>query len=313
MEYFNYGQGLPLENGGSLHEVNIAYCTYGSLNASATNVIWICHALTADADVARWWPGMVGKGCLFDTNQYFVVCANILGSCYGSSGPLSKNADGQEWYHQFPHVTIRDMVNAHMLLRKHLGIAQIHLLVGGSMGGYQALEWTLMEPAAINQLVLLATSATESAWGIAVHEAQRLAIEADCTWTQRRPDAGAKGLMAARATGMLTYRNYTIMVHKQSDANADKIDDYKAASYIRYQGNKLSERFNACSYWMLTKAMDSHHIGRNRHAAIKQVLQTIQQPTLVIGINSDILCPVEEQQLLATHIPNARLEVIDSE
>jgi homoserine O-acetyltransferase/O-succinyltransferase len=313
MEYFNYGQALPLEMGQALHNLTIAYCTYGKINDTASNVVWICHALTADADVAKWWPGMVGPGCLFDTNHYFVVCANILGSCYGSSGPLSPGANGEPLYHDFPFVTIRDMVNAHILLREHLGIAQIKLLVGGSMGGYQALEWSLMEPVVIQQLVLMATSAAESAWGIAIHEAQRLAIAADSTWQERHPLAGQKGLIAARATGMLTYRNYTIMVHKQADEDMAKTDGFKAASYIQYQGNKLAKRFNACSYWILTRAMDSHNIARNRYNNLQQALKMVQPATLVIGINSDILCPVEEQQVLADNIPQATLAVIDSE
>src|SRR6185369_13655701 len=148
----------------------------------------------------------------------------------------------------------RDMVKAHILLRKHLGISSIYLLMGGSMGGYQALEWSVMEKNIINRLFLLATSPTESAWGIAVHTTQRLAIEADATWQQDTPHAGEKGLKAARAIGILTYRNYGILVQKQTDPDTEKIDQYRAASYINYQGDKLVKRFNAYSYWLLTKA-----------------------------------------------------------
>ena len=184
--------------------------------------------------------------------------------------------------------------------------------MGGSMGGYQAMEWSILENDRIEQLFLLATSATESAWGIAVHTAQRLAIEADQSWQSPSAEAGAKGLKAARAIGMLTYRNYSIMVAQQADPDAEKLDQFKAASYIQYQGGKLVQRFNAFSYWLLTKSMDSHHIGRGRGGNAALVLKDIVQKTLIIGINSDILCPVAEQQFLKLHIPNANLVVIDS-
>jgi homoserine O-acetyltransferase len=247
-------------------------------------------------------------------------------------------------------ITIRDMVRAHMLLRKHLGIDRIHLLMGGSMGGYQALEWAVMEPEVVGQLFLIATSPAESAWGIAVHTAQRLAIEADPEWREARPDAGRNGLKAARAIGILTYRNYGIMVQKQTDADVEKIDGFRASSYIEYQGKKLVERFSAHCYRLLTKAMDSHNIARGRRGpgrgvsgdgevaagsgalsgegpvgrgasggvdlvgreAVEAVLRGIGQRTLVIGITSDILCPFEEQRHMAEYLPNAELIEIDS-
>jgi homoserine O-acetyltransferase len=184
--------------------------------------------------------------------------------------------------------------------------------MGGSMGGYQALEWALIEPKIIDKLFLLATSATESAWGIAIHAAQRLAIEADNTWNTPVNNAGAKGLIAARAIGILSYRNYSIMVKDQTDHDIEKMDDYKATSYINYQGNKLAGRFNANSYWQLTKSMDSHHIARGRNLKTENVLKKIIQKTLIIGISSDILCPIIEQQFLAKNIPNAEMIVIDS-
>ncbi|MEO7486574.1 MAG: homoserine O-acetyltransferase, partial [Ferruginibacter sp.] len=164
----------------------------------------------------------------------------------------------------------------------------------------------------INNLFLLATSPTESAWGIATHTAQRLAIEADCTWQNPSPAAGAKGLKAARAIGMLTYRNYGIMVQQQTDVDTEKLDHYKASAYIQYQGDKLVQRFNAYSYWLLTKSMDSHHIARGRGGNVHTVLQNMQQRTLIVGISSDILCPLTEQQFLAAHLPHATLIAIDS-
>jgi homoserine O-acetyltransferase len=309
-----YNQPFLLEQGATLPKLEISYHTYGNLNKERSNVIWICHALTANADVQDWWPGMVGSRLAFDTDKYFVVCANIIGSCYGSSGPLSINpATGEPYYSSFPEVTIRDMVKAHIILKDHLQISSIKLLAGGSMGGYQCLEWAIIEPDGIQQLFLLATSATESAWGIAIHTAQRMALMADTSWNEMNEKAGIKGVAAARAIGMLTYRNYGIMVKKQTDSNIEKFDHYKASSYIQYQGKKLASRFNAYSYWLLTRAMDSHHICRGRAKTVQQLLQSLPQKTHIIGLSSDILCPVHEQELIANSIPNASLDVIDSE
>lgn len=313
MEYFEYKQPFELENGETLKGITIAYHVYGKLNVAKNNVVWICHALTANSEVAGWWPGMVGEKHLISPEKYFIVCANILGSCYGTTGPISMNEQaGQPYFSSFPLITIRDMVKAHILLREHLGISKIHLLMGGSMGGYQALEWSIMEKKAIENLFLIATSATESAWGIAIHTAQRLAIEADATWRENSAEAGKEGLKAARAIGVLSYRNYGILVKKQTDADFNKMDNYKASSYVNYQGEKLARRFNAYSYWLLTKAMDSHHIARGRPGNVETILQSILQKTLIIGINSDILCPLEEQHFLAKHIPNSTMVEIDS-
>ena len=314
MEYFNYPQPFVLECGDTLNGITIAYNTYGQLNDDKSNVVWVCHALTANSDVAEWWTGMVGSNHVIDPAKYFIVCANIVGSCYGSTGPLSINAaTGEPYYHNFPFITIRDMVQAHILLRQHLQIPSIFLLIGGSMGGYQAMEWCVMETNIIRNMFLLATSATESAWGIATHTAQRLSIEADGTWLTANAAAGAKGLKAARAIGMLTYRNYNIMVQMQSDADSEKLDHFNASSYIEHQGEKLVSRFNAYSYWLLTKSMDSHNIARGRGGKVATVLKNLSQRTLIIGISSDILCPLVEQEMLASYIPNSVLVVIDSD
>ena len=313
MKQFEYKEPFKLESGETLPELTIAYHTYGTMNSDKSNVVWICHHLTANSDAALWWQGVVGEAALFDPAQHFIVCANILGSCYGSSGPLSINpATGQPYYNTFPFITIRDMVRAHVLLRKHLGIPGINVLIGGSMGGYQALEWSVLEKDIIKNLILLSTSATESAWGIAVHTTQRLAIEADCTWHDATREAGKKGLKAARAVGLLSYRNYGILVQKQTDPDIEKTDHYRASSYMEYQGEKLVNRFNAYSYWLLTKAMDSHHLARGRNITAEKVLHGILQRTLIIGIHSDILCPLREQQFLADHLPNATFIAIDS-
>ena len=313
MTIFKHNQPFLLENGVTLPGLEIAYATFGNLNETNDNVIWVCHALTANADPTDWWKGLVGKDCLINPAKYFIVGANIIGSCYGSTGPLSLDpSTEQPYYSTFPQVTIRDMVASHILLRKHLGIESIHLLMGGSMGGYQVIEWALMEPTVIQKMFLIATSPSESAWGVAVHTAQRLAIEADNSWRDMRADAGVKGLKAARAIGMLTYRNYATFQEKQTDEDPEKIDNFKASAYLNYQGDKLVKRFNAYSYWLLTKSMDSHHLGRGRGGNLIEVLHSILQPTLIIGINSDILCPLDEQQFMADHLPNAELVAIDS-
>ncbi|SHN44271.1 homoserine O-acetyltransferase [Chitinophaga sp. CF418] len=310
---FHHKQPFTLESGAVLPELHVAYHTYGTLNSTGNNVVWICHALTANSDVMDWWKGLIGPGQAIDPEKDFIVCANILGSCYGTSGPLSPNpATGQPYFHSFPKVTIRDMVSAHVLLRQHLGIQQVKLLLGGSMGGYQALEWALLEPAVISRLGLLCTGASESAWSIAIHTAQRLAIEADNTWREDNYAAGAKGLKAARAIGMLTYRNYQTFVRTQSDPDNEKTDLFRASSYIEYQGDKLVKRFNAQSYWLLSKAMDSHNISRGRNTDLAGALTLISQPALIVGITSDILCPPEEQLFLSQHIPQATYHEIDS-
>lgn len=313
MNLFDYKADFTLESGKILPGLQVAYHTYGTLNENKSNVIWVCHALTASSDAADWWKGLVGDNCLIDPSKYFIVCANMPGSCYGSTGPTSINpATGEPFYSDFPQVTVRDMVRSYILLREHLGIDKIHLLMGGSMGGYQALEWSVMEKEVIGNLFLIATSPSESAWGVAVHTAQRLAIEADHTWKDHTKDAGAKGLKAARAIGMLTYRNYGTFQEKQTDPDPEKMDDFKASSYLNYQGDKLVKRFNAYSYWLLTKAMDSHHLGRGRGGDLIKVLESVQQPTLIIGIRSDILCPLDEQRFMAEHMGNTHFIEIDS-
>lgn len=312
LQTFHVQEPFVLESGQVLPEIDIAFHTWGRLNHTADNVIWVCHALTANADAAEWWPNLIGSGLAFDTDKYFVVCANILGSCYGTTGPSSTNpVTGNPYFHTFPFITIRDIVGTHVLLRKHLGIRNIFLLAGGSMGGYQALEWAVMEPDLIKHLFIISTSAKESAWGIAIHTAQRLAIETDASWRKGQPTDGKNGLKVARAIGMLTYRSYESFVKTQTDTDNGKVDDFKASSYIKYQGEKLSNRFTAYSYWVLSKALDSHNLSRGR-GELNEVLKSIQAKTLAIGITSDLLCPLQELTFLASHIPGATFVTIDS-
>ena len=309
---FKYPSTFNLESGQKLDGIEITYTTSGILNKDKSNVLWICHALTANSEVEDWWTGLVGEGSLLDPDKYFIVCANILGSCYGSTGPHSIDpASNEPYYFTFPQITIRDMVSAHELLREHLGLTNIHTCIGGSLGGQQALEWAIMNPDLISNLILMATNAFHSPWGRAFNESQRLAIKADSTWSENRPDAGKDGLKAARAIALLSYRNYTTYLHKQSEQDVDKVDDYRASSYQNYQGDKLVGRFNAHSYWYLSKAMDSHNVGRGR-VDVDVALKSVKAKTLVIGITSDLLFPVAEQVFMSRHIKDAVYHEIDS-
>lgn len=310
---YKYDKVFHLEAGGILPSLEIAYNTYGTLNKEKNNVVWVCHALTANSDVLNWWKGLFGEGDLFDPKDYFIVCANNLGSCYGTTGPLSINEDIQQpWYSYFPEVTIRDMVNAHELLRGHLGIEKINIIIGGSQGGQQVVEWNILKPEIFDKVILIATNAKHSAWGIAFNEAQRLAIKADRTYYSNSPEGGSKGLQAARAVALLSYRSFEAYELSQTDTDDQKLGDYKSASYQRYQGQKLVKRFNAYSYVTLSQAMDSHNAGRNRES-LHKALEQITAKTLVIAIKSDVLFPLNEQWTLAENIPNAGFAEIDSD
>ena len=310
---YNHSQAFPLEIGQILPEIEIAYHTYGELNETKSNVVWICHALTASSDAQDWWDGLVGPNKIIDTNSYFVVCANILGSCYGSTGPTSINpTTNQKYGKDFPLLTIRDLVKAHQILKEHLGIEKIQLLMGGSMGGYQVLEWAVSEPTSIGNLFLIATSAEESAWGKAIHTAQRMAISADHDWDKGEMGVGENGLKAARGIGMLTYRNYELFKAQQSDEDLEIIQNHRANSYIQYQGQKLADRFDALTYYKLTELMDTHQLARGRAKSSGEVLTKIKQPSLVMGISSDILCPPAEQKYLAEHLVDSEYYEIDS-
>ncbi len=306
-----YKKTVDLESGRRLRGLKIGYTLLGKLNTDKSNVIWITHALTANANPEEWWNGLVGKGKFFNPEQHFIVCANVLGSCYGSTGPLSENPDSKNpYYHNFPELTIRDIVNQLDLLRVHLGIDKIHTLLGGSLGGQQAVEWAIQKPRLFENLFLVATNAVHSPWGKAFNESQRLAIKSDRTWFSYSADAGLKGLKTARSIALLSYRTYETYHVSQQDGN-DKMDDFKASSYQNYQGEKLTERFNAFSYWYLSKAMDSHNVARER-GSINDALSKIKAKTLVVAISSDILFPVSESETLKNGIENSELAIIDS-
>ena len=299
----NFLSPLPfsLESGAVLPSLLLAYHTYGSFSPGK-KVIWVCHALTANSDVADWWEGLFGLGRLLDPNQYFIVCANMPGSSYGSTSALGLNPETEKPYGKhFPLFTIRDMVAAFQLLRQELEIEKIHLLLGGSMGGQQCLEWAIQDPEDIEHLVVLATNARHSPWGIAFNEAQRMALR-----------LGEEGIKAARAIAMLSYRNYAMYQRTQTPEDDWKTDKFSSAGYQQHQGEKLASRFHADCYYALSKAMDSHNVGRGR-GGIEEALEKITAKTLVIGISSDILFPNSEQALLAWSIPDAKLEIINSD
>ncbi|CAG0969387.1 MAG: homoserine O-acetyltransferase [Bacteroidetes bacterium] len=311
LKYYKHNQALVLESGRILPDFTIAYHTFGKLNKEASNVVWVTHALTANSDVFNWWKGLFGENSLFNPNEYFIVCANVLGSHYGSTGPLSINPDtGSPYYHNFPEITVRDMVAALNLLREYLQLKKIHTLIGGSLGGQQALEWSITNPQLIENLILIATNAQHSPWGIAFNESQRLAIAADRTWYNHSHNAGAKGLKAARSIALLSYRNYNTYLETQKDDD-EKINNFKALTYQQYQGEKLVNRFNAFSYWYLSKAMDSHHVGRKR-GGIEMALSLVKSNTLIIAVDSDILFPVSESETLYHGINGSKLEIINS-
>jgi homoserine O-acetyltransferase len=310
---FKYNKVFSLECGLHLPCVEIAYHTYGTLNKEKNNVIWVSHALTANSDVFDWWKGLFGENDLFNPKDHFIVCANNLGSCYGTTGPLSINPDTkQPWFSYFPQITVRDQAKTLELLRQHLGIERIHTLIGGSLGGQIAQEWVLLQPGLFQNLILLATNAQHSPWGIAFNESQRLAVKADRTYFSNTEEGGQKGLQAARSIALLSYRNYNTYKATQEETNHHKVGNYAAASYQRYQGEKLVKRFNAYSYVRLSEAMDSHHLTRNRGEALEPILKQIKTKTLIIGITSDLLFPVTEQQFLAAHLGNAIYNEIDS-
>ncbi|MBC7449985.1 MAG: homoserine O-acetyltransferase [Cytophagales bacterium] len=314
MQHHIYTHKFPvtLESGAALPEVRIQYSAMGERNADDSNVIWICHALTANSDAETWWPGLVGSGYLYNPEAYFIICANILSSCYGTTGPTETNPlTNKPYFLSFPVVTIRDMVTIHDILREHLNIQHIHTLIGGSLGGQQAMEWAIQKNELFDHLILMSTNAFHSPWGIAFNESQRMAIDMDPTWKNSALDAGREGLKTARSIAMLSYRSYQTYVETQSEEDSSRTDDYKAITYQHYQGDKLVKRFNCHSYWYLSKAMDSHHVGRKRES-VHAALGAIQAKTLVIGISTDILFPVCEQEFLASYIKGAQYSGIDS-
>jgi homoserine O-acetyltransferase len=309
---FRYQKQFTLESGKSLPELEIAYHTYGNFVPGKSKVVWVCHALTASSDVFDWWKGLFGTTDFYNPDEYFIVCDNILGSFYGTTGAASINPEtGKTYFLSFPLITVRDMVKAKQLLAAHLGIDKIHTVIGGSLGGQQAIEWSILEPERIEHLITIATSALHSPWGIAFRESQRMALETDPTFRTESLSAGQNGMKTARAIALLSYRNYHAYRQSQSEETNEKTDNFRASSYQNYQGEKLVKRFNSHVYWYLSKAMDTHNVGRGRKSVV-DALASVKAKTLSVGITSDILFPPNEQLFLAEHIPGAEFREIDS-
>ncbi|MEQ8244516.1 bifunctional aspartate kinase/homoserine dehydrogenase I [Fulvivirga sp.] len=300
LQYYNFENPFELENGKVINNLKLAYHTFGARNADGSNVIWVFHSISANTDVLDWWPKLFGDGGFYDPKDYFIICANSIGSPYGSTKPTDLD---------FPQFSVRDVVKSQQLLAEHLDIHKIHTAIGGSFGGNQALEFSYSFKGTIDHLILVASCSKESAWGIAVHESQRIAMQSDPSFGTE--DGGVAGMKAARSMALLTYRTSNAFINTQTDIE-EKVDDFKSSSYMQYQGEKFVNRFNALCYYYLTKCLDSHHIGRNRGGEVK-ALSEIQIPTLIIGISSDTLIPVRFQRFMAEHIPNSSFQEIESE
>ncbi len=310
-EFFDIGGAFSLESGGSLPQVRIAYRTWGRPRPNATLV---CHALTGSADADDWWTDLFGPGRTLDPEQDYIVCANVLGGCYGTTGPTSRAAGAFEPYGgAFPDVTIRDIVHTQARLLDHLGIETLDLVIGGSMGAMQVLEWALLYPERVDAIAPIASGPTQSAWGVALSEAQRQAIKADANYAGGRyPLAAgpAQGLAAARSMAMISYRS----PHNFDDRfgrDEGNSGEYEVQSYLRHQGDKLVSRFDANTYLALIGAMDSHDVGRGR-GSVAEALGSIDQPALVISVSSDGLYPASEVAQMAQDLPNSELIEIDA-
>ncbi len=308
---------FTFENGATIHRAPISYKTWGRLNTCRDNAIIVCHALTGNPYLDEWWSGLLGPGKALDTEKHFVVAANVIGSPYGTVSPLSPDpGTGRPYGASFPEATIRDTVALHKHLLDYLGVKQLAMAIGGSMGGMQVLEWGFYENYA-RTLVPIAVGGRHSAWCVAWGEAQRQAIYADPNWNQGNyhPDAAPDaGLAAARMMAMISYRSMPSLKDRFArDVMADNSggEVFSIESYLRYQGEKLINRFDANCYVHLTKQMDSHDVARGR-GAYPEVLCRLQQPTLVVGIESDVLYSLPEQKELTNYMPNAELQLLHS-
>ena len=305
---------FALESGFRLPSVTVAYRTWGRLGPRGDNAVLVCHALTGSADVDRWWGALLGPGRALDPDRDFVVCSNVLGGCYGTTGPTSLRPGGQRrWGGDFPAVTVRDIVRAQAALLDGLGVRRLRLVVGGSLGGMQALEWALLFPDRVDAIAPIAVSARHSAWCIGLSEAQRQAIYADPRWRGGHypPDDGpAAGLAVARQIAMCTYRSRASLEARFSRDEAAN-GGFAVESWLHHHGRALVDRFDANTYVTLTEAMDTHDVGRDR-GGWREALATVNTPALVVSIDSDVLYPPVEQEELAAALPAGRLATLRS-
>ena len=326
---FATSRPFVLEGGGQLTDVTVAYETWGTLNADASNAVLVCHAWTGDSHVSGpageghptpgWWEGIVGPGRAIDTDRWFVVCANVLGGCQGSTGPSSPHpADGRPWALRFPVVTIRDMVRAQASLADALGIRRWASVVGGSMGGMQVLEWAIMFPDRVGSIIPIATCAEASAQQIAWGSIGRRALLMDPKWNDgdyygAGPDGGPwHGLAVARMIAQVTFRTDNKFSEKfgrrlrNEDFHEDGLhllSKFEVEGYLDHHGERLVRRFDANSYLYIAKAMDLHDVGRGR-GGVPRAMSRITAPALTLGISSDILYPAYQQQTIHALVSN---------
>ena len=334
---FSSREPFRLESGAVLPSLDIAYTMTGRLNADRTNAILVCHALTGNAHAADaplsdretipgWFNGMIGPSRGLDTRRFCVICSNVLGSCYGTTGPTTINpATGMPYRMSFPQMTVRDIVRAQKMLIDSLGVRSLVTVIGGSLGGMQSLEWAVMYPELVGSIVPIATSAAHSAWCIGISETQRLAIMNDPAWQGGNYSVQpARGLAIARSIAMISYRShasFAVRFDRQGVTAGDgheriRVFDelplsFAVESYLRYQGQKLAGRFDANTYIYLTRAMDLHDLGTGR-APAQEVLGSIRARVLSIGISSDVLYPPAEQKAIASAIPGGSYAELDS-
>ena len=314
-----HGRAFQLEGGGSLPQVQIAYQTWGRLDHDGANAVLVCHALTGDSHAAGragpghptpgWWDALIGPGRCLDTERHFVVCANVIGGCQGSTGPSTIDPrTGSAYGSAFPVVSIRDMVRAQASLADELGIERWHSIVGGSMGGMQALEWAVMYPERVGSLVLASSTAQASAQQIAWSHIGRSAIAADPAFCggdyyDRPPGEGPHaGLAVARMSAQVTYRSDEVFNDRFDRGLLGPLGFslepvFDVEGYLDYHGEKLARRFDANSYIRLNRAMDLHDVGRGR-GGVEQALARVSAPTLVASVRSDGLYPPHQQRRL---------------
>ncbi len=321
--YWVSDRSLALELGGELSTYTLAYRTWGRLSATADNAVLVCHALTGSADADEWWAALFGPGKALDPTRDFIVCSNVLGGCYGSTGAASIDPKGRRYGRTFPALTIRDQVRAQMRLADALGVRGIELVVGGSMGGLHALEWALLDVVRVRSVAVIAASARHSAWCMAWSEAQRMALRADIAFRNGDYSIDAPpiaGLGAARAIAMATYRSPSTLEQRYghdetSLATLGKpalVPDKSAVrNWLRHHAESFVARFDANCYITLIDAMDRHDIGRNR-GGVHAALRSIVQPALVVTVSSDGLYVPSEQDEMSQHLPDSELARISS-
>ena len=302
------------ESGESFPSLRLAYYTSPREYTPKEKVVWVCHALTGNANPEDWWAGIVGPGKLFDPEKYYIVCVSMLGSPYGECSPASINPRTLKPYLlDFPKITVRDMVRAQNLVRKHIGIDRIELMLGPSIGGFQTAEWLVTYPDVVKRAVLLATSVSAYPYLTAFNESQRMAIRADKTFLEAKSiEGGAEGLKCARSIALISYRSPEGYNLTQQETDNEAIFADRAASYQRYQGEKLVKRgFDAYGYWYLSYALDSMNVGRGRGGQEK-ALSSVKAFCKVINISSDQIFPPEPMKEAARAIPHHTFEEIES-